>query len=336
MSEIITHYTGGEAFTQILLNHSIRFGDITCMNDYNETKHGVAEVFEQIRFSELDGIDRNVAIKMEENMKNAITYCEENQKGKFFSLSFSMDDDLLCMWNYYLKDNNKGGYNIGFNKEKFIDFLYTNVVSKIPKACLLHGEVIYKRSKDVPQIYNNVSNFIMPQLLQDDRMSNFALETIEDMSKETLFTNETERKHGFEKIKEFAYQSKNNVDEDSLPRVFARTDTGDVNFSLFVNYFIKGYGFRDEREYRIIIIIPTEQLDTQQKNRKTKEYDYGTVFANGMIKPFITVYFDKEAIEQIVISPYNSNRNPIKNTKEFCKNLGIDAKIKTSDLTVEF
>ena len=68
MSEIITHYTGGDAFTQILLNQSIRFGDLTCVNDYNESKHGLSEMIEKMKFSELEGVDKDKGIEMENKM----------------------------------------------------------------------------------------------------------------------------------------------------------------------------------------------------------------------------------------------------------------------------
>ena len=336
MSEVITHYTGGDAFTQILLNQSIRFGDLTCMNDYSESKHGLSEMVEKMKFSELEGVDKDKGMEMENEMKKLIAKCDEDQKCKFFSLSFSTDDDLLCMWNYYLKDQNKGGYNIGFDKEKFISYLYENVVLHIPNAMLLHGKIMYKESGDVPQVYDNLANMFIPQLMKNENFGKPFFASIEDIAKEMPFKNENDRKNGYEKFKEYCFELENQVNKDCLPDVFIRTKNGDEQCHLFANYFIKGYGFRDEREYRIIIAIPTEQLDTKQKDRKTKEYSYGTVFANGMIKSFIAVNFEKTSVEQVVISPYNSNRNPIKNTTEFCKNLEIDTKIKTSNLTVEF
>lgn len=336
MSNIINHYTSGDVFTSILLSKTIRFGDITCMNDYDESKFGINQWFEGIRLSNIEGIDEKVANEIDKLALEQKEMLENNPKYKVFAMCLSIDDDLLCMWNYYLKNSNIGGYNIGFDKDLLIAYLYENIIKKINGAILLHGEIQYLKDEEVLNRYHILTEKIFTKSLKNSSYANILFNLAENMLKDK-FKNEEERNEAFQKFKEEGNKLESNIVNSKLGSIYMRTDNGDVLNHSWMNYFIKGYGFRDEREYRIIIAIPTNELDVNtSNNRKTSVYGYGTVYANGMIKPYIAVPFNKEAITQIVISPYNSNRNPIKNTDEFCKNLNIDANIKLSDLTVEF
>ena len=85
--------------------------------------------------------------------------------------SFSLKEDELNLWNYYSKDKNHLGYNIGFNTQDFIN--YSNDGDLID--CF--GQVIYGKDflyeifdKIIPNIYKifiNLDIINISMLLQD-------------------------------------------------------------------------------------------------------------------------------------------------------------------------
>lgn len=136
--DIIYHYTSPSSLLSIIKNKEIWFSDVNFLNDETENSY--------IYLSLKEFIDSNKQLYNQNFCKYIEEFCDDciNDDGLFNVLyqktyisSFSISKDSLNLWNYYTKNDNHIGYNIGLDTQKFIKY------SNEGDLLSLQGKVIY-------------------------------------------------------------------------------------------------------------------------------------------------------------------------------------------------
>ena len=147
--ETIYHYTSPSALLEILKTGKLWFSDIAYVNDESESNYTYKMMGELLSINETN-IEQEFYIAILTEVENRLTDKEPEtlwgytHKKGFFIASFSNDRDNLSLWNYYTKNQNMAGYNIGFNK---------NIIHKISRVVLgkspyfVWGNVLYDQNK---------------------------------------------------------------------------------------------------------------------------------------------------------------------------------------------
>lgn len=154
-NKTIYHYTSSDSMCKILSNKCIWFSNANYLNDESERTYIYRLLKRRVEKHKLNDSFKKEVLEicaMMESDEDSICYASTmyNLKNKFIA-SFSLNQDSLSLWNYYTKDNNMLGYNIGFNLKKFISS--TNKL----KQYYLHGKVIYN-TKEQFQILDLMLN----------------------------------------------------------------------------------------------------------------------------------------------------------------------------------
>ena len=149
----IYHYTSPEGLLSILKTPSIRFTDCQYLNDKSEYNHihlPLEEALKQIRDSIYDA---NLCDMIQHYIDDRYDYHEivtDNPdlglKGlkmvnmRHYVFCASTDNDLLHMWNYYVKGGDYRGYSIGMSVKEI-----TNSLSSITdnRVKFFFGPIIY-------------------------------------------------------------------------------------------------------------------------------------------------------------------------------------------------
>lgn len=148
--EVVYHYTSPEAIISILSETNIRFTDCHYMNDMSEYRH-LSSILHDV-IEKLGSTIQNKCIfdEINKHKEGAYKYdlepmvMSDGKLGtpiqKHYIFSTTTDIDSLNMWNYYVKNGNYEGYNIGVNVEKFCTEL-EKVYKKT--ATIIYGHIIY-------------------------------------------------------------------------------------------------------------------------------------------------------------------------------------------------
>lgn len=155
----VYHYTSAEGLKSIIQSGKFWFSNAKFLNDYSETNYifTLLPIFpdkyqEALINEEFHKDIRNIV----ESYKTGVFYQKDNDKlfaDYVYIASFSKDRDNLEMWNYYTKDINSVGYNIGFTSYPF------DIPSVLPQFQFIHGEVIYKKKKQEELVKNIVLTY---------------------------------------------------------------------------------------------------------------------------------------------------------------------------------
>ena len=151
---IIYHYTSPEGFKSILENNALRLTRYDCLNDYKDGKI-VEDLFLECLKELYDerGIDQEYynEYKKAELKHTAFVYYIDKAHlyvdSTPYVCCFSTDNDSLQMWQYYSKNDNYEGYNIGIQLQKIRD---------ISEGLINTGKVNY----DSRTIRNNIKRTI--------------------------------------------------------------------------------------------------------------------------------------------------------------------------------
>jgi hypothetical protein len=159
---MVYHYTSPEGLKGILDTSCIYATDMYFLNDASEGMYVVkliSDNIEEVSFGD---------VKFKEYILHEL---EHLKKGKWnelihhYTISFSLNDDSLAMWNYYTKGNSIQGYNIGFDVMKLTDNIEIQILDRDGKRIernknkhlvLYHGRVIYdkiQQTKIVSEIF---------------------------------------------------------------------------------------------------------------------------------------------------------------------------------------
>ncbi|AEY65433.1 DUF2971 domain-containing protein [Clostridium sp. BNL1100] len=229
------HYTSPEGLKSIIDNSIFRFTDCQFLNDKSEYIHiekSLTKVLEQIEGtvrSEIIEIAKNVYTN-DFNVEESIfeSECDMTRYNvRYFVFCSSNNNDLLNMWNHYVKNSKYIGYNIGFNTQEMISNL-----SKIEGNIeIFHGNVVYTENEQIDILKNYLIS-----------MSNLLSSRLQD-------ANSTELEPEVEK--EMIYDS---TEQD----IFS-------HLQLF-RLFFKDKAFIHENEYRFVIKVPIEDPPTKQSS----------------------------------------------------------------------
>lgn len=153
---MVYHYTTTDALLSILKSESLWFSDRGYLNDASEGLLPLT-ILEEV----LDLID------IYQSLKEQLRVCIQEQKEKLLNgsnrayvLSFSVDPDSLCLWNYYTKGNQIQGYNIGFQAELLTQAFHGEKPG-VSNACTpIQRRVEYDRDKQVDTVISVIKSLL--------------------------------------------------------------------------------------------------------------------------------------------------------------------------------
>lgn len=161
----IFHYTSPSVLNDILNKHELRFTDRQYLNDMTEGMYVLDKCINMLQNSS------------ESFYKNIIKFCKKRKNNLnsrdfyVYQISFSLDEDNLCLWNYYTRGNSIKGYNLKFNSEDLIGKL--NIKPKLPSGTTpkpIGGKIIYddeEQQKIIQNIIDQFKNFSNKQTCDD-------------------------------------------------------------------------------------------------------------------------------------------------------------------------
>ena len=180
----IYHYTAPDTFIKIIGNKKMRFTRSDCLNDYSEGKY-ILSVFERVlnemrceyckqdldKSNEYTDFFKFYDEVFLRNDISAFLYDERLHDNEVitydsFVCCFSEEKDSLPMWNYYLKNGNYEGYNIGFHSPSMFDaknIQWLKVIYTIKEQAKLIRCMI----DSIYKIYSNFDPYIMRLIMTD-------------------------------------------------------------------------------------------------------------------------------------------------------------------------
>ena len=197
----IFHYTSSHNLNSILLNPS---GNIClwasrhdCLNDSSEGKvvlERYREVCSQLRSEQLvpkELYDILIDIRPSRNetflgIKNNSVKASRYEFDSYVT-SFSQNNDLLAMWNYYSKGTMYEGLNIGLDSQTVLDFLKDQYPGE--KCSIQVVEIIYKK-QDQTKIIRDVLLDVIQKYQHGDETSVRAFLSMKLTSWKLIFKNE--------------------------------------------------------------------------------------------------------------------------------------------------
>lgn len=301
MVQNIYHYTSVSGIQGILSNKKLRFTHIEYMNDCNEVVVGeklLREASKDFGEEHAEMLDKQLIRERETNQDT-------------FVCCFSMEKDSLSMWNYYTKDINNQGYNIGIDYK----LLVVSILKKNPEllGCkILVGEVDYcKRDTN----YANEMN------IHSIKCVTATLELLASL------ISGKPKEHKADDIE---------VVPSRVLRYHGEAGEFQYDYSLSIMYFMKRPCFSNEKEFRIVVDLTQESINKLKENGK-----YGFRQSNGVLLPYVDLEFDISCITGITMSPTIKSDLAERSIREYCKYCGIDEdnlseKIAKSNIPVRY
>ncbi len=170
---MIYHYTGIDGFKSIIENSTLRFTDRFFLNDYTEGyyvldlfKDNIDTILQEINLIQ----EKDYFLKECQNYKNKI---EENYF-KIYQMSFSLDKDSLCLWNYYTKGDCIKGFNIGFTIKELLNCIELDLKNEEKKPYIFCGKVEYDKKQQIEKITNYISRFYNSMVEDNKHKPNFS------------------------------------------------------------------------------------------------------------------------------------------------------------------
>ncbi len=260
------HYTSPDGFLSIVKNNSLRFTDISFLNDMSESIYMIKIIcdylndykqkfpfveeafFQMVKETSIDKIKNLSIVEINYNLPLSIT------KQRHFVFCMCSECDKLNMWNYYVNNGVYQGYNIGFNVQSLLKSFDVN--NDIFDAfSVYYGNVLYSKKEQY--------EFLT------------------------------------EKFTEFESKYNKNMRKDYLIMDLK------MFIDSFCAFF-KHPKFEDENEFRIVIEIPDNRIPRTDNvfvgdYNKYMSYDFYT--KNGLIIPCLYVKINKQSFSRITISP---------------------------------
>ena len=153
---MVYHYTTTEALLSILKYESLWFSDRGYLNDTSEGLLPLT-ILEEV----LDQID------VYQGLKDQLRVCIQEQKEKrihgskrAYILSFSVDSDSLCLWNYYTKGNQIQGYNIGFQAGLLTRAFHGDRPGKSSAFTPIQRRVEYDKDRQVDAVVSVIKSLL--------------------------------------------------------------------------------------------------------------------------------------------------------------------------------
>lgn len=183
--KVVYHYTSANSFFSILDSKKIWFSDCQFMNDRSEYVYIKEIFFNAIEGTSMDSGTHESRNRIVDYILGPL-YCgiePQNYTGnkiykglaglaftRFYLLCASLECDNLSLWNYYVKNNNYYGYNLGIK--------ITNFTENIKKSGIniTHGKINYDRDMQIKTLHNKILE------LDKKYNTNHLEEPLEDMA----------------------------------------------------------------------------------------------------------------------------------------------------------
>jgi len=229
---MVYHYTSPIGIYSIIQDEKLWFTDCQYLNDKSEYMHikkPLLEAFKQRGEKDNESfIDRLLFSELYESY--GVVYSDKSigrsklKLHRYFVFCASICSDTQNMWNYYVKNGQNLGYNLGIDVHTLVEHF-----ANIPNVTVTHGKVLYNELRQV----NLIKNFL-------DRL---------DVEIEPL-------------KKRYDNAVMQGVDEQSL--YFIESDFADYYQESLSDYiderrlFYKHKAFEAEKEYRIVVKVPID------------------------------------------------------------------------------
>lgn len=284
----IYHYTSINGIKEILRSKKLWFTHIDYMNDRDEVIAGA----EQLRKVGLE----NYAGQYSEILKSEAEQISK-QDHKAFVCCFSQKRDELSMWNYYTKDINNQGYNLGFDYKKLVVSVLKNN-PEIHGCKFTFGKVDYCINEDTyaTQMYHNSIDNISEALLK------FASLICNEKVDDSILKKD---KPEYPFVKYYGEEP-----------IFRRAPSLDVLFLM------KRPCFSVEEEFRIVIQVTKDALVELEKRKK---YKYR--ISNGLLVPYLDLDIDTDALSGATLSPTVNQDLAERSIKDYCNFCNIDINV---------
>lgn len=153
----IFHYTSPEVMKIIADKGTLRFSDRFYLNDMSEGYYVLDLVIYNIHsiIEEESPLYELREFIVDECKKYKQIF--EKADFKIYQISFSLDQDSLCMWNYYTKGDTIEGYNIHFCSDELCNAIQFD--NNQLKPHILCGRVIYDKANQIQYISSFFEQF---------------------------------------------------------------------------------------------------------------------------------------------------------------------------------
>ena len=275
----IFHYTSIGGLEGILTHKKLRFTNIKYMNDKDEIVAGLDSIAKSCNVSEDE----------REQLRSAFI----NHGTQNFVCCFSLEEDSLPMWNYYTKEVNNQGFNIAFDDKKLVESILRS--NPCLDGCdLAFGIVDYSKEDN-----SEYSKAITDEVLSSINLAVSKL-FLTVAKGAMLNRSNTIDKEAIEEWEEKLDAAENENKMRDLPIYFFDGSTCSFDKNPLGNYlcFIKRDCFEPEREFRIVVSVPDDQLQ-----RLKDQGVYKFRISNGVIVPYLELSFSGEVIKSVTISP---------------------------------
>lgn len=151
MQNRVYHYTSPGGILSILQNDKLWFTDCQYLNDKSEyiyIKKPLIMAFKLIG-EEVDELFLDKLLFADPYQSQNIELTGKKNRfiiknKRFFLFCASLNEDSQNMWNYYVKNGQYLGYNLGINVDEFVEHL-----SSLSGITISHGKVLYDEDKQV-------------------------------------------------------------------------------------------------------------------------------------------------------------------------------------------
>ncbi|MFL0267940.1 DUF2971 domain-containing protein [Candidatus Clostridium radicumherbarum] len=303
--KIVYHYTSPSGILSILQNDKLWFTDCQYLNDKSEyiyIKKPLIKAYKLIGeepnepfLDKLLFTDpyQSTSIELTGEKRNRIRF----KNNRFFLFCTSNNADSQNMWNYYVKNGQYLGYNLGIKVDALVKHL-----PSAPGMTVTHGKVLYDENKQV---------YLIKTFLEKLNAQTEPLQKRYDEAKKQ--GNDDHELYILEdELAEF-YQEKlkNYIDE--------------------IRLFFKHKAFESENEYRFVVKVPDdfENNDFELKYRigiNGVIIPYRELSINGR----------KQVFSQITLSPMMEIELANSGLQSLLKKLNKDIKIINSNIHIRF
>lgn len=345
-NEVNYHYTSSSSLLSILKGRNIRFTDAWFMNDKSEMTYfidrlvdflkenkGYSKCIEAFENLLLNGAPLESYIKVDISTLRFYTDIEvlKDKKTRQFVFCMSESSDSLNMWNYYSHSNNYQGYNIGVNVKEFLKTLNKRSELPIDPYFIYYGKVIYAEQEKKQEI-RDFCNFLENDDLPSRQRGRYLWEYITTYGlfyKDNAFKNEEE------------YRIVISVSEDILlsPTKEQKQESSsvlEVSEGVLKVVTKEQKTERDETAVRVAEGQLDEEIKTNDEDGIIPEYKFDFYERKGIIVPYLSVMFSKNAIKSITIAPTLDEKLAMNSLEEFLKINGYKAKVSNSKIPIRF
>mgnify|MGYP000405991679 CR=1 FL=1 len=260
------------------------------------------------------------SLKKKRNRIGALLLIKSFQKGYKFISCFSEEEDLLGQWRTYADDGR--GVAVGYDLEELENILKSKLSTNNGDT---ETKVISKKIK-----YLNKDEIKIEEIfkLYDDEKLKELDDFVEELLSDVEFKDEFEKRMGNALVVNLFY---NNFFKwiVSFSKNFTKDDISIIKYMKEryrdkeeVSTFFKHCGFKEEKEFRILLKKEKNEEKNEEENKEENSYITESQFRishkkNDIIEYIKLVMTDKDfkkVLSEVIIGPNNSiNENDMKN-----------------------